>query len=242
MKMKNLKSLFSLATLLIVLATSCNNSVPDSITSKSYDISDFSSLNLELIGDVFYEQSDSLYLIISGSSNLIEALNVSDSRGELSIDLNNKRKYSGSKKELVIKVGSPHLEEIIFKSVGTLHLKNHFNGDKLNIENKGVGEIKIDDCHVETFNLNSKSVGIVEVKGSSNQTTIHSEGIGKMDFSEFKSKNTKVESKGAGTLSIYATESIDVSISGMGTVEYYGNPTEVKTDISGMGKITRMDQ
>lgn len=239
--MKNIKFFLSLTALVLLSAVSCTSSEPDSNTSKSYTISDFSSLNLEIIGQVYYEQSDSVYLNVSGSSNLIEALTVSDKKGKLSVDLKTKRKYSGGKSQLIIRVGSPQLKSINFQSVGTLHLKNNFEGDRLSITNKGVGEIIIDDCHVNTFSLTTKSVGSIKVKGSANTAVIDSEGIGKIDFSEFKSKKAKVTSKGAGDLSVYASESINISMKGIGNVSYYGNPSDVKTDISGLGKVTRKD-
>lgn len=193
-----------------------------------------------MIGEVQYEQADSAYLIASGSSTVIEALEVSDSKGELSIELKNKRAFSGSKKELILRVGSPKLRSIDYEGVGTLHLKGHFEGDVLKISSKGVGQIKIDDLHVGAFSLTSKSVGTVEMKGSANETSIHSDGIGEIDASGFRSKEVDIVSKGAGNLSVYAEQVLRVSMSGIGNVKYYGDPEDVKTDISGMGKVTNM--
>ncbi|NEN23837.1 DUF2807 domain-containing protein [Cryomorpha ignava] len=239
--MKNLISLISLVTFIIIAAASCSSPEPDSITSRTYDISDFKSLNLEVIGDIVYEQTDSFYLNAAGSSTLIDALNVSNNNGKLSIVLNDKDKFSKSKKELVIKVGSPSLESINLESIGKLHLKNSVQGNKLEITNKGIGEIKIDDCHVNTFMLTSKSVGSIEVKGSANDININMEGVGKIDCSEFKAKNAEVVSKGTGSVSVFAQERIDITLEGVGSVKYYGNPADVKTDISGIGKVERMD-
>ena len=241
MKLKKLISLSSIATLVLFIAASCNNSKPDSATSKTYTVSDFSSLNVNVVGDVFYEQSDSFYVHVSGSSTLIEALKVSDSKGKLSIELKNKRSFNGDKKELEIRIGSPQLNAINFESVGTLHLKNHFEAEALNIINNGVGKIIIDDCNVSHFSLNSKSVGVIEIKGAANDTYINSEGVGKIDCSQFKSNDVTVISKGVGSISVYALKSIDISLKGIGNVNYYGNPTTVKTDISGLGKAIEMD-
>ena len=239
--MKKLILSLSLGVIILSSAVSCGNSnEKSSETLKTYEISDFSSLNLEVIGEVIYEQTDSFYMSASGSSNLVEALVVSNKNGKLSIDLKNKKRFSGNKKELVIHIGSPKLDIIHFNSVGKLHIKNYFEGDKLTIKNKGVGEIKIDDCNVNTFNLASLSVGTIEVQGTADKTVILSEGIGQIDCSKFLSINTKVESKGIGNLSVYAQESIDISITGIGNVEYYGNPAEIKENISGLGKVKKM--
>lgn len=241
-----MKTIFflSVAILFLFLVVSCKDSATESDTesdsSKTYTVADFSSLDLEIIGTVRYEQADSAYLNVSGSSTLIKALKVSESKGKLSIDLKNKRKYSGDKKELIIKVGSPRIQEISFNSIGTLHLVNYLESEELTITNKGVGKIKIDDCHVGSFNLTTRSLGPIEIKGTSNRTYINSEGMGKIDCSEFKSKKAEVVSKGIGNLSVYAKESVNISMTGMGNVTYYGDPAEVKTDISGLGKVIRM--
>ncbi len=218
---------------------SCNDLKADSNTSKTYDISEFTSLDLELIGEVFYEQSDSTYLNVSGSSILIDALQVSDDNGALSIKLRNKQKFTG-KKKLVVKVGSPHLAKVNFESIGSLRFKNKFIGDDLSINNKGVGEIIIDDFQVEKFNLVSKSIGSIKIKGTSNSTSINSVGLGEIDASEFKSKKVKIVSEGVENLSVYAEDSIDITMKGLGNINYYGNPAEVKTDISKLGKVNRI--
>ncbi len=80
MKMKKAFFFSSVAMLALFSVTSCGSSVPDSITSKSYDVSSFSSLNLELVGNVIYEQSDSLYVNATGSSVLIDALKVTQNK------------------------------------------------------------------------------------------------------------------------------------------------------------------
>ena len=227
------------AVFILFSLVSCNDLKSDSNTSKTYDISEFTSLNLELIGEVFYEQSDSAYLNVSGSSILIEALKVSDDKGELSIELRNKRKFTG-KKKLVVRVGSPHLTKINFESIGTLHIKNNFISDELSIDNKGVGEIIIDDCQVEKFSLTSKSIGSIKIKGTSNLTYINSVGLGEIDASEFKSKKVKIVSEGMENLSVYAEDSIDITMKGLGNINYYGNPAEVNTDISKLGKVNRI--
>jgi hypothetical protein len=196
---------------------------------------------MDIIGEVTYEQSDSFYLIAAGTPALIEALKVSVSSGELSIDLSNKRQFSGDKKKLFIRLGSPQLQLIDFNSVGSFHLINTFKGDRLTINNNGVGQIIIDDCHVGTFELMAKGVGSIEVKGTSDNAFMKSEGVGNIDASDFKCGNIKVESKGAGAISVYAQKSLDISIAGIGNVSYYGNPSDVKTNISGLGNARKMN-
>ncbi|HQU96314.1 MAG: DUF2807 domain-containing protein [Saprospiraceae bacterium] len=241
--MKKILTVFSIYIILIISITSCKNSEANtSNTSKSYNISDFSNLNLKVLGDVYYEQSSNVYLKVTGSSDLIEKLKVSSENGTLSIELDNPKSFAINKKDLIFKVGSPKIEHLNFNSIGTFYLKNAFKNEKLSITNNGVGQIKIDDCQVSTFNLTSKGVGTMEIEGISNQTIIHSEGMGKIDCSNFKSENAKVINIGIGDISVYAKNNLDIEIGGVGNVKYYGNPIDVKSKISGLGKATDMNK
>lgn len=239
--MKYLILFAGLAALLFLTTSSCKNLDSGPKTSKEYTVSEFSNLNLEVVGDIYYEQSDDHYMKVSGGSNLIENLIVENEDGNLSIKLKDKNRYSSNKNNLVIRLGSPQLESVKFNSVGEFQIKDHFKGEKLMIVNNGVGEIEIDDCELYSFNLVSNGIGQVEVKGSSEHTFINSQGVGSIDCSKLKSQNTIVECQGIGSISAYASKSIDLSIMGIGNVKYYGNPDEIKQNISGMGKATNMN-
>ena len=72
-------------TIVILLSVvSCSNSNTSANNKENFTVSNFSRLNLELLGDVYYEQSDSSYMTVSGSSDLTEKLKVSSNDGMLS--------------------------------------------------------------------------------------------------------------------------------------------------------------
>lgn len=238
-RMKN--SIFFISLLTSLILASCGNYDSGPKISKTFTVSEFSILELEVIGEVYYEQADSFYMHVSGGTNLIENLKVSNDDDELSIELKNKDKYTNKKNELIIRVGSPHLSKVNFNSVGTFYIEKNFKGDELSVENNGVGKIKINDAHVTTMNLISKAVGTIEAKGTAVNAFISSKGVGEIDSRKLKTKNTVVECKGIGNISVHASNSIDISISGIGSVKYYGNPEDIKTNISGLGKASNMD-
>ncbi|MBS1945083.1 MAG: DUF2807 domain-containing protein [Bacteroidetes bacterium] len=238
-----LKSLWAtglLAMALLPFAACSSSSAKE--TSKQFPVKNFTALELEVLGEVIYTQSDSSYMHVSGSANLIERLSVNNDNGTLKVELKDRKKFSMNKKELVIRLGSPQLTEVDFSSIGTFHLAKGFTGDALHIANNGVGQIKVEDCAVTTFALDSKGVGSVVVQGTATDASIRSEGMGEVDCAALKAANVKVESKGVGNISVYATTSLNIQMSGVGNLKYYGNPADVKTAISGMGKATNMGQ
>ena len=44
---------------------------------------------------------------------------------------------------------------------------------------------------------------------------------------------------GAGSISVYASERLDASVSGIGSIDYSGNPATVNRSVSGLGKISQ---
>jgi len=48
-----------------------------------------------------------------------------------------------------------------------------------------------------------------------------------------------VDLRGAGHATVWAVEDLDVAISGLGSVEYYGTPT-VKKSVSGLGSVASL--
>lgn len=225
-----------------MILTSCGNYDSGPQTTKSFPISEFSILELEVVGEVYFEQSDSFYMHVEGGKNLIEDIKISNDKDELSIELKNKDKYSANKNKLIIRVGSPHLSFVDFNSVGAFFIENNFKGDQLTIENNGVGEMKNNEVYVTTMNINSKGVGAIEVRGTAINTLVKSDGVGEIDSRNLKSKNTTVKCAGIGSISVHASEIIDISLSGIGNVNFYGNPADVNTNISGLGKAKNMDK
>jgi hypothetical protein len=64
-------------------------------------------------------------------------------------------------------------------------------------------------------------------------------GAGNIDARELKAKEVRVSVSGAASADVYAKEYLDASVSGVGSIDYYGNPAKVKTDVSGVGSISR---
>lgn len=236
--MKDRLFIISMAILILFCFASCSDSEPDVASSKAYKISDFNTIKLEMIGTVYYEQGDSVYLNVSGSSGLIEDLKVSDKKGNLSIKMKKDNQFTVNRKGLEIRIGSPSLSDITINGIGSFNIEKSFKSDEVTINHNGIGKINIADCQVGVFNLNSTAMGAINVKGKATETIIHSQGVGQIDCAELKSQNTKVVSSGVGNISVYAQNSIDISMTGVGNVNYYGNPNVVKSDVSGLGKVT----
>jgi len=65
-------------------------------------------------------------------------------------------------------------------------------------------------------------------------------GAGSYSAPKLESRRASVDLRGAGHATVWAVEDLDVTIRGLGSVEYYGSPT-VKKNVSGLGSVTSLE-
>ena len=225
---------------LLLLMTSCVGTNSKTIITKDFEVSDFKSLNLEVVGEIIFEQSSTPYLTVEGNENLVEELEVDNDNNHLTIKSDKQRRFFKDKGKLTLKIGSASLEEINQKGVGSFLIKGDFNAESLHVKHTGVGNFNIDNCNLEKFNLESQSVGNCRVKGTANTVVIESDGVGNIDCSDLITQNAKVVSQGVGNLSVHAENELNIVVKGIGNVTYAGNPEVLKTDITGIGKVKEL--
>ena len=54
-----------------------------------------------------------------------------------------------------------------------------------------------------------------------------------------RARRVSISVSGAASADVYAREYLDASVSGVGSIDFYGNPDKTNTSVSGVGSITR---
>ena len=106
------------------------------------------------------------------------------------------------------------------------------------INSSGANDLKLSGLQSDHFGLSLRGAGDVNIAGKVANFNLSLSGTGNVDASKLVTKNTRVMISGAGKASVYVTEKLDASISGIGGVTYYGDPDVVTREISGMGSIS----
>jgi len=92
------------------------------------------------------------------------------------------------------------------------------------IASHGAGEVKIADANSSDLKIQSTGAADINAAGKTKSVTISSTGAGNIDTSKLTSEKAKVEATGAANVDVYASEQLDVTVSGVGSVTYSGNP------------------
>jgi hypothetical protein len=154
-------------------------------------------------------------LKISAEENLLSYIRTSVRGNTLVLDT---RKNISPRKEILIEITTPNLTDI---------------------EASGANDIEIEGINETDFNVDLSGAGNIHLRGEVERFHAELSGAGNIDAKELKSKETMISVSGAASADVYASKYLEASVSGVGSIDYYGNPEKTKTNVSGVGSITR---
>ncbi len=102
----------------------------------------------------------------------------------------------------------------------------------------GAGDVHISGVKNDQFALSNTGAANIEAAGQTKFVDIKSSGAGNIETNELHAERAKVSVSGAANVDLYASQQLDVSVSGIGSVTYSGNPPVVNKSVSGIGSIS----
>ena len=158
-------------------------------------------------------------VVVSGSDDYLEDIRTDVVDGELRIKMHNDSHVDNRHwNDMKITIGVPTLTAFTMGGAGQTTL-THVNGDKLDIRFGGAGSLKADGT-VKTLRLD---VG----------------GVGSIDTRDLHAEAADVRVGGVGSVKVWASQSLDASMGGVGSLVYYGEPKQVNTRGGGLGSISK---
>ncbi|HEY9468077.1 MAG TPA: DUF2807 domain-containing protein [Propionibacteriaceae bacterium] len=79
----------------------------------------------------------------------------------------------------------------------------------------------------------------ITASGTADDQDLKISGSGRFEAEQLRSKTVKVDMSGSGIVSVYASDVLDIHMSGSGTLTYTGDPKQVTQQISGSGKLIK---
>lgn len=170
---------------------------------------------------------------IRAQKNVADRISTEVNDLKLSIDF---RECLQSHDEIDIFLKTPYVKNLILKGPGRLTTENAIAVDSVSLLNDGTGFLTaiIDgDFCKSTIN----SAGEITVSGSSKVTIINSFGSGKYSGFLLAADSAVVTNAAAGLIEVFASDSMLVSINGIGNVNYRGTAGIQIVSQSGAGQI-----
>lgn len=119
---------------------------------------------------------------------------------------------------------------------GSGDVESDVPGSRLSVEINGSGDLDLEGIDASSVALDISGSGDVELSGRTDDFTLSIDGSADIRADELDSDAVTVELDGSADIEVAASSTLDVSISGSGSVRYRGRP-DVTQDISGAGEV-----
>ena len=231
--MKKLLFTLILIPLLALISTSL---FADERIERDFDIADFHQIYLKGPYEVHLRQSSKCALTIIAKEEYFDRLDVDSDGEELSIELDGKN--LNKKRAIEVYIQFKDLEKLEIQGAVDLMCENQIKTTNLKLEFEGAGNVEL-DVSANKIISEISGVGNFEIEGVTDYHKVEFDGVGNYEASDLRSKYTIVESNGIGSVKVYASSKFKGEATGIGSIEYYGDPDDVNIDATGLGSVNR---
>jgi hypothetical protein len=232
---KKLKIIVSV--ILLVIALSGFSQI-----TKEFPQENFNTLQTEGVSSFLLIQSDENKVeVIVENKEIIDYIDIKVTDGILAINTTSKNKnISKMFSKLTFKVYFRNLEYIVFSGAGSIKSENPIKSKKLEAELEGTGNIDL-IANTQKFTGKMKGTGSFSIEGNSQSTELFVAGVGSLNATNLISKNTSIVLNGVGHAQVYASENLEATLNGLGSIKYTGNPQNKDFEVNGLGSIKELE-
>ncbi len=183
---------------------------------------------------VFLSQGNESELRIVADDNLLEIIGSKVINGKLIIRTKeNIKKYN--KMELYITL--KNLIDLTANGAIFLKTQKQLKLDDFNLVVNGASSADL-DIWANRMKIRNAGASSIRLKGKTKDMDIDISGAGSANTLDLEANNVSIKISGVGTGKVYAKDKLMVSISGIGSVKYKGNPS-VQSDVSLLGTLQK---
>jgi hypothetical protein len=178
-------------------------------------VAPFTAIDATGVGKLRLRVGETDSLKVTADDNILPLIKSEVKNGVLVLST---RGASNSKTHIVFEATAKTIRRL--ENSGTIAIDaSGFNGGELAVEASGVGSIAL--------------------SGRVDSLTAQLSGVGSLDADGLVADVVKTDLSGVGSASVRAEKAISGNVSGIGSLTWKGAATEVSTQVSGIGRVTK---
>jgi hypothetical protein len=179
-------------------------------------VNNFHAVVFEGVGELSIQQTGAESLRIEADSNVLPLLTSSVSNGTLTLGIQPNTSFQTNESIHYI---------LTVKSLDSF-------------EQAGAGSTTATSIASTSLSIKMSGTGEVTMHGTVNTLKLDLSGTGTFDGSELASKTATVVVSGTGHAVVNVSDALDATVSGVGSIEYIGDP-KVTSHVTGVGTIRK---
>ncbi len=213
----------------------CVSASGDVISETRTFTTEFTDIDTSRTVNVYLTQGAQESIKVEAQENLIDLVKTEIINGKLKVYLSS---CITNSEPINVYITTDKISSLTATSAGHIKGNNVINGDKIVINSNSAGSVDV-EIDVNTAILDASSAGIISVRGTVDSLDIDAGSSGIINAYDLKAKNVKAEASSAGSIQVYALETLDADVSSMGKIQYKGSPTIIRSDISSLGIVQK---
>ncbi|WP_426342328.1 head GIN domain-containing protein [Pseudoduganella sp. S-14] len=102
----------------------------------------------------------------------------------------------------------------------------------------GAGESRVTNINGERIDISFEGAGALYASGKVKLLRMKGQGVGQANLKDLKAERADVNFTGMGDISLYASDTLNLIVEGMGNFTYYGNPKHINKSAKGIGNVS----
>lgn len=139
-------------------------------------------------------------------------------------------------RRLQVEVTARDLRRVTISGAADLSAAGPVNVGRLSIEISGAGSARLDQLKADRLDFHVSGAGDGRLAGSVRELNVEISGKSRFAAAELMSERARVAISGVADAQIWAVRDLSVAVSGLGTVDYWGQPT-VRRSVSGSASL-----
>ncbi|MEN8191616.1 MAG: head GIN domain-containing protein [Bacteroidota bacterium] len=181
--------------------------------TKTYEISDFTKLDVSHAFEVTVRVGDETSLKITAGENIHPDIEVKNKENTLILSIDS----------FINNVGNIKAEITVKELEG--------------LDASGACKIYIEGINTDSFELDMSGACKGELIGETKKLEVDISGASSLDAKDLRAEKVEVDISGASNAQVYASSSLEAEASGASSITFYGDPEKVETDVSGASNI-----
>lgn len=205
---------------------------------RDYPVADISAVSSSIPLELELIQDDRESLVLEDDDGQLAEVEVTMEGG--TVRIRSKNRSTSWKKSVRGVLHTKRIESIHLAGTGTIKSAS-IRAENLKATISGSGNIQLRRLDAKEVKIVVSGAGTVDLgSGRVEALAVTVTGAGDVIAGKLRSDSGKVAISGAGTTTLWPEKTLDVRITGVGTVRYYGDPQIVDRHVVGVGNVKRM--
>lgn len=101
----------------------------------------------------------------------------------------------------------------------------------------GAGESRVTNIQGERIDISFEGAGALYASGKVKLLRMKGQGVGGVNTRDLQAERADVNFTGMGDVSVYASDTLNLIVEGMGNFTYFGNPKHFNKSVTGLGSV-----